>query len=51
MTNPLVVAPVLATASTVAYEKYVNEKVRSAHGGAGRDVWFGPFGSGFGSVV
>lgn len=45
-------APIAASvAGAVAYEKYVNQPLREAHGGAGGNVWFGPFASGFGSVV
>ncbi len=47
-------APVLAVgasvAGAVAYEKYVNEPLRKAHGGVS-GTWFGPFASGFGTVV
>lgn len=47
--NPIA-APVTATAAAITYEKYVNEPIRESHGGAS-GTWFGPFASGFGSVV
>ena len=47
-------APVLAlaasTAAAVGYERTVNEPLRKAHGGI-RNTWFGPYASGFGTVV
>ena len=47
-------APAIALAGSVAaavgYERTVNEPLRKAHGGQ-RNIWFGPFASGFGSVV
>ena len=51
-------APVLIGAAVVAgagagayaYEKSVNEPIRESHPGS-QGTWFGPFGSGFGSVV
>ncbi len=44
-------APVLvATAGAIGYEKMVNEPIRKAHGNWVID-WFGPFASGFGTVV
>lgn len=47
----IVAAPVvLATAAAISYEKNVNEFVRDSTGGS-RGNWFGPFASGFGSVV
>lgn len=46
-----VAAPVIAaTVSAVTYEKYVNEPIRDSHGGSS-GTWFGPYASGFGSVV
>jgi len=52
------VAPVLigaavtaaAGAGAYAYEKTVNEAIRESHPGS-QGTWFGPFASGFGSVV
>ena len=49
--SPVVVPAAIAVAGAVTYEKRVNESLKKAHGGAGRNVWFGPFASGFGSVV
>jgi hypothetical protein len=50
----LATAPALAVAGSVAaavgYERTVNEPIREAHGGI-RNLWFGPFASGFGTVV
>ena len=47
-------APALVVAGSVAaaigYERAVNEPLREAHGGI-ENTWFGPFASGFGSVV
>ena len=46
----LAVPTVIATATAVAYEEAVNKEIRQ--GRSGFDInWFGPFGSGFGSVV
>ena len=39
-----------AAAMTYDYERYVNEPIRKSHPGS-KGTWFGPFGSGFGSVV
>lgn len=39
-----------ATGGAIAYEKYVNEPIRQAHGNWDID-WFGPFASGFGSAL
>lgn len=50
MATAPVMVPGAAVAGAVAYEKYVNEPIRKAHGGIDID-WFGPFASGFGSVV
>ncbi len=46
-------APVAAAAAgAYVYEKEVNEPLRKkAHGGAASNIWFGPFASGFGTVV
>lgn len=51
-TTPGIIAtPIVASiAGAIGYEKYVNEPLRKAHKGADID-WFGPFASGFGSVV
>ncbi len=47
----LVSAPVVAaTAGAIGYEKTVNQPLRDAHPGSS-GTWFGPFASGFGSVV
>ncbi len=40
----------IAAATTYAYEKKVNEPIRKSHPGS-QGTWFGPYGSGFGSVV
>lgn len=48
--NP-VIAPIAAVAGSVAYEKTVNEFVRDVHPSGSSTPWWGPFGSGFGSVV
>ena len=54
------VTPVVAVAAVPAvlsagyayqYEKHVNEKVRQAHSSGSSTPWWGPFASGFGSVV
>lgn len=50
ITSAPVVVPVVATAAAIGYEKAVNEPLRKAHGGWDID-WFGPFASGFGTVV
>ncbi len=47
---PLLAATASAGASYV-YEKEVNEPIRKSSGGSGSNTWFGPFASGFGSVV
>lgn len=45
-------APVAASAAgAYVYEKKVNEPMRASHGGSGSNTWFGPFASGFGTVV
>jgi len=45
-------APVAAAAAgAYVYEKKVNEPIRKSHGGSSRGTWFGPFASGFGTVV
>ena len=49
MTAPVAV-PVVAVTGAIAYEKAVNEPLRQAHGNWDID-WFGPFASGFGTVV
>ncbi len=47
----LITAPVAAaTVGAIGYEKMVNEPLRRAHPGS-QGTWFGPFASGFGSVV
>lgn len=47
----IVTAPVVASvAGSIAYEKAVNEPLRRASPGSS-GTWFGPFASGFGSVV
>lgn len=50
----LATAPAIALAGSVAaavgYERTVNEPLRKASGGQ-RNIWFGPFASGFGTVV
>ncbi len=48
--NPII-APVTAVAGSVAYEKTVNEFVRDVHRSGSSTPWWGPFGSGFGTVV
>lgn len=40
----------IAAGTTYAYEKKVNEPIRRSHPGS-QGTWFGPFGSGFGTVV
>ena len=50
-TVALVSAPVISSVGgAVIYEKTVNRAVREAHGGWDID-WFGPFASGWGTVV
>jgi hypothetical protein len=46
--SPVVVPAAIAVAGAVTYEKRVNEPLRKSHHGVS---WFGPFASGFGSVV
>ena len=41
----------IAAAVTLIYESEVNQPLREASGPASRMVWFGPFASGFGTVV
>ena len=48
--NPITIATGVAVAGAIGYEKAVNEPLRQAHGGIDLD-WFGPFASGFGTVV
>lgn len=42
--------PVGTVAAAIVYEKYVNEPIRDSHGST-KGTWFGPFASGFGTVV
>ena len=49
-TAPIVVPTVIAVGGATLYEKHVNEPVRKSSGGS-RGTWFGPFASGFGTVV
>jgi hypothetical protein len=58
--SPVVVPAAIAVAGAYTYEKKVNSSLRESHGGAHhkswiegftQGSWFGPYGSGFGSVV
>lgn len=46
----LAVPTAIAVTTTLAYEKNVNKPIRKSHPGS-QGTWFGPYGSGFGSVV
>lgn len=49
-TGVVAVPTAISAATTYAYEKKVNEPIRKSHPGS-QGTWFGPYGSGFGSVV
>ena len=49
--SPFLLAATVSTGASIAYEETVNEPIRESSGGSGANTWFGPFASGFGSVV